>query len=167
MSKIYSMEQWRKDRTFSAEVGQQVSEEVYEEMLNCISPYNIPHSKAQWALENLQIPVHAGFLMGEPNRTDKDGNELYLAFGRNDFGKGTKYYYLGLSKREPEMNGTYYYFDCLNAVLNKFFKSSDFESENEAIGVAANYEADLYRCTFENGELISKESIYTAMDCFN
>ena len=33
---VYDKEQWRKDRIFSATAGQEVTEEVYMEMLNCM-----------------------------------------------------------------------------------------------------------------------------------
>lgn len=38
MENIYTMEDWRRDGTFSACVGQYVSEDIYYEMLECVPP---------------------------------------------------------------------------------------------------------------------------------
>lgn len=162
---LYTMEQWTKDGTFNATAGQEISEDVYNAMLNCMPPESLPRAKARWALSALNIPVHAGFLMGEPHSSDKDGL-LYLAFGMNDYGRSVNhkephYYYLGLSHKAPTMTGSYYYFDCMNAVVNKFFKISAFKDDAEAISTAANYEATLYRYEFDSdGEQISRKTLY-------
>lgn len=87
---LYTMEQWEADRTFSASPGQEVTEEIYNEMMNCIPPLRIPRSYA------LDRGFFAGFLMGEPHESGKDGKALYLAFGN----RGNKYYYLGLAPAE-------------------------------------------------------------------
>ena len=127
MSKtIYTMKDWEAAGSFDAEPGQEIEAEVYEQMLNCIPPKSIPSETAHKALEVYRIPVHAGFLMGEPHSTGKDGLTLYLAFGMNDYGSGTRkdphYYYLGLSPAiQPIADGYYYFFDCMNAFLNKLF----------------------------------------------
>lgn len=161
---IYTNEQWEKDRTFKAVAGQEVTEEIYLHMLNCMPPKNIPKSKAEQALHDYRIPVHAGFLMGEPHDTNSSGEELYLAFGMYDFGSGLKreprYFYLGLSIAEKELTGEYYYFDCMNAEVNKLFEVSAFENDKEAIATAANYEATLYRYKYIDGERISSKVLY-------
>lgn len=172
MSKLYTMEQWTKDRTFSAEVGQEVSEEVYNNMLNCMPPERLPRAKARWALSVLNIPVHAGFLMGEPHSCDKDG-QLYLAFGMNDYGRSVNhkephYYYLGLSHLEPELNGFYYFFDCLGLLFNgdktglpdNCLPARAFKDDNEAIGIAIDHEATLYKYEYKDGEQISSATLY-------
>lgn len=167
MSNIYTMEQWTNDGTFSAEAGQEISADVYEQMLNCIPPENLPRNKARQALQDYDIPVHAGFLMGEPHSTDGDGHLLYLAFGMNDYGKGKKYYYLGLSIKEPELNGDYYFFDCLNAfVSDRYFEVSAFKGDADAISTAANYEATLYRYTYVHGERTKRTVLYDPWACF-
>ena len=89
---LYTMEQWKADRTFKAEPGQEITEDIYEEMLNCMPPRTLPREKARQALQDYKIPVNAGFLMGEPHSSDQRG-QYYLAFGNN----GKHYYYLGLS----------------------------------------------------------------------
>lgn len=164
---IYTKADWEKDRTFNAEAGQEISEEIYNDMLNCMPPENLPRSKAEQALQDYSIPVHAGFLMGEPHSCNKDGDQLYLAFGMNDYGKGKHYYYLGLSIKAPELHGKYYYFDCLNAVVNKYFLVSAFKDDNDAIKTAADYEATLYKYEFRHGERVSSAVLYDPWDCFN
>lgn len=168
---LYTMEQWTQDRSFKAEVGQEVSEEVYNEMLNAMPPKTLPRLKARYALSALKIPVHAGFLMGEPHSCDKDG-QLYLAFGMNDYGSGTRkephYYYLGLSHEEQELNGCYYFFDCLGLLFNgdhtglpdNFIPASAFKDDKEAISTAANYEATLYKYEYKHGDRVSTATLY-------
>lgn len=165
MSFIYDMEQWRKDRTFSAEVGQEVSEEVYNAMLNNLPPLSLPKGKAEYALSVLNIPVHAGFLMGEPHSCDKNG-QLYLAFGMNDYGKGKRYFYLGMAHREPELNGIYYYFDCMSTPPGgKLYALTAFEGDQDAIKTAANYEATLYKNEYKNGYRVNSEILYDPWSC--
>lgn len=81
---LYTMERWKADRTFKAKPGQEIAADVYEEMLNCMPPRTLPQEKARQALQDYKIPVHAGFLMGEPHSSDKRG-QYYLAFGMNAF----------------------------------------------------------------------------------
>lgn len=97
---IYTAEAWGKDGGFRAAPGQEITEEIYNQMLNCLPPKTLPKSKADQALQEYKIPIYAGFLMGEPYRTGSDGRELYLAFGSNDHGSGKQFYFLGLA---PEL----------------------------------------------------------------
>lgn len=64
--------------------------------------------------------------------------------------------------------GVYYFFDCMNAfITDRYFDAAAFESEKDAIRTAANYEATLYRCTFDqNGEQIDRSVIYDPYACF-
>ena len=157
---IYTMEQGANDRTFKADPGQEITADVYEQMLNGMPPESLPREKARQALQDYNIPIHAGFLMGEPYSTNENGEPLYMAFGMNDFGKGKKYYYLGLSAKTPELHGDYYFFDCMNAfITDRYFKTSAFESEQEAIKTASNYEATLYRYKYNHGERV-KTNVY-------
>lgn len=84
---IYTAEAWANDGTFKAAPGQEITEEIYNQMLNCLPPKTLPRSKAEQALQDYSIPIRAGFMMGEPYSTGRDGRELYLAFGSNDYGK--------------------------------------------------------------------------------
>lgn len=168
---IYTAEQWAKDRTFKADAGQQIEASIYEEMLNCMPPKSLPRETAQKALREYNVPVHAGFLMGEPNSTNEAGQQLYLAFGMNDYGSGTKkepkYFYLGLSVQEETLNGNYYYFDCMNAFLTeRYFKETAFKGDSEAIETAANYEATLYKYTFKDGEPVETITLYDPFNIF-
>ena len=162
------MEQWAADGTFKAEPGQEITEAVYNEMLNNLPPLTLPKSKAEQALQDYKIPVHAGFLMGEPHGNDNNGL-LFLAFGMNDYGKGKRYYYLGLSHKEkPTPEGKYYYFDCMNAfITGRLWASTTFDGIEEAINIAANYEADLIEITIDkNGEETERKTLYSPFNCF-
>lgn len=166
MSNIYTMEQWQRDRLFNAEPGQEIEAAIYEEMLNVMPPLTLPQGKARQALQDYKIPVHAGFLMGEPHSCDKDG-QLYLAFGSNNYGKGSKYYYLGLAHAAPILNGKYYYMECMNAFVNGgLFKEKEFKNDQEAINTAADYEATLYKYEYRHGERISSSVLYDPWACF-
>lgn len=83
---VYTMDDWNRDRHFSAEPGQEVTEEVYEEMQFNGAPRYIPVSLLD------RYGCVRGFLTGmicaDP--------ELHCAFGETPDGR---YLYLGLSKR--------------------------------------------------------------------
>ena len=161
---VYTMTDWRAARSFNANPGQEITAEVYEEMHNVVPPKAIPQEKAREAWDLYRIPVHAGFLMGEAHSTDSDGEPLYLAFGMNDYGKGGKYYYLGLSTAYKPLHGQYYYFDCMNAFANGgLFPAAEFADDAEAIRYAADYEATLYKYEYHNGVRISSAAIYQPM----
>ena len=158
---VYTMEQWRQDQTFNADPGQEVTAEVYNQMLNTLPPEDLPAETARQALSKYKTPIHNGFLMGEPHSSDSNGNLLYLAFGMNDYGKGRHYYYLGLSAAEPELNGVYYYFDSLEDIGSDNLKpAGSFESEAEAIRQAADIEATLYRQEYTDGTLTAEALLY-------
>lgn len=152
---IYTMDQWRKDRTFKAEPGQRITAEVYEEMLNCMPPRDI----SKEAIKNTDVPVHAGFMMGEPHAHDKAG-ALYLAFASNNYGKETKYYYLGLAHADPVLHGVYYHFDCMDAISDDLRPASEYKNDRAAIQEAANLEATLTRYSFDNGKLTGETVLY-------
>lgn len=169
---VYTKEQWKQDGSFNAQEGQEVSEEVYNEMLNGMPPESLPRNKARQALRDYDIPVQYGFLMGEPHSHDKDG-ALYLAFGMCDYGhsvnhKEPRYYYLGLSHKAPEINGFYYFFDCLGLLFNgdktglpdNFLPVSAFKDDDEAIDIAIDHEATLYKNEYKDGERISSATLY-------
>lgn len=158
---LYTMEQWRTDQTFKAQPGQEIAAAVYEEMFNCMPPKTLPREKALQVLHEYNLPVHAGFLMGEPHSSGKQG-ELYLSFGMNDYGKGKHYFYLGLSGPVKEIaDGSYYFMDTLTALDNDgFFRAEDFTDDADAIRAAANYEATLYKYEYRSGQRISSSKLY-------
>lgn len=157
---IYTSEMWNKAGAFNATPYQEITAEVYETMYNIVPPLSLPRNKAVYALQTHNIPVHSGFLMGEPNSSDENGL-LYHAFGSNNYGKGSKYYYLGLSHIQPVIaNGTYYYFDCMNADTSGLYPKKDFKDDAEAIKIGANYEATIMKYKYFNGERISSKTIY-------
>ena len=157
---IYDMEQWQNDGNFKAAPGQEITEEVYNFMLDAMPPLTLPREKAEEALHAYSIPVHAGFLMGEPHDHDTAGPR-YLAFGSNDYGKGKHFYYLGLAHEAPRLHGTYYYFDCLNAFVNGgLFPAGEFKDDAEAIQKAADYEATLYKYEYRHGQRTDSRVLY-------
>lgn len=161
---IYTMDDWRAAGSFDAIPGQEITAEVYEEMHNAIPPKSMPKEAAKRAWNDHRIPVHAGFLMGEATTTDENGGPLYRAFGMNDYGKGARYYYLGLSGPYKRLHGTYYYFDCMNAFVNDgLFPAAEFADDAEAIRYAADYEATLYKYEYNDGDRINTEVLYQPM----
>lgn len=90
---MYTMENWNADRYFKADPGQEITQEIYDAMLNGVPPKTLPPEMVVKSLEEYNVTVHAGFLMGEPDSDDSEGRALYLAFGMN----GKHYFYLGLS----------------------------------------------------------------------
>ena len=91
---IYTSEQWGNDGTFSAEVGQEVSEEVYFQMFNAMPPLRLPK----------ECGYLSGFRMGEAytnEQSEKTGELLahFEAFGK----RGGKYYFLGRLNKYGEM----------------------------------------------------------------
>lgn len=94
---IYTTEQWEKDGTFSAEVGQEVSEAVYYQMFNCLPPLRLPK----------ECGYLSGFRVGEPythehSKTTGEYLAHYAGFGK----KGGKYYFLGHLNKYGEMCST-------------------------------------------------------------
>lgn len=78
--KKYTREDWQRDREFKAVAGQEIDEEIYNEMFNVLPPLRLPSGAKM-----------AGFRVSEPY-THRDGKPLYMAFGNS----GGKYFYLGL-----------------------------------------------------------------------
>lgn len=79
---VYTSEDWRNDKTFKAKAGQEITEEVYEEMFNVLPPLHLKNS----------CGCEVGFRVSEPYEHDDNGKALYMAFGK----RNGKYYYLGL-----------------------------------------------------------------------
>ena len=74
---------------------------------------------------------------------------------------GQHYYYLGLSKAETPLEGTYYYFDGLEDIGNGNMKPAVYyENDREAIRQAADIEATLYKCEYKNGDQVTSQVIY-------
>lgn len=89
MSLIYTRFDWRNDRTFKAAPGQEIEEEIYEQMLNCMPPHRLPRNE-------ITADYIGGFLVGEPYDFDPEtGHTRYAAFGRRD----GKFYFIGYMPR--------------------------------------------------------------------
>lgn len=79
--KVYTREDWAADRTFKAEAGQEITEEIYYEFLNVMPVQRLKDAQG----------CTAGFRTTEPY-THRNGKALYMAFGK----RNGKYYYLGV-----------------------------------------------------------------------
>lgn len=94
---IYTKEQWSKDRNFSAVVGQEVEEDIYYEMCDCLPPLSLPRAETTQGYS-------AGFRVGEPythRQSPKTGKftAFYAAFGK----RNGKYYFLGNMNKYGEI----------------------------------------------------------------
>ena len=68
-------------------------------------------------------------------------------------------------RKEPEpadkRDGEYYYMDCMNSFVNGgVIPAADFTSQQEAVQMAANYEATLYKLTYKDGRQTAATVIY-------
>lgn len=88
---VYTMTDWKRDCGFKAKAGQEITEEIYNEMLNTMPPLKIPQAGREIAEKCGIIPA-AGFLMGEPYEFGAAGT-LYRMFVKDPAGK---FYYAGL-----------------------------------------------------------------------
>ena len=91
---IYTSEQWEKDESFSAEVGQEVEEDIYWRMFEVMPPLRLPKESG----------FAAGFRVGEPHTHDRSAKTgewvaYYAAFGK----RGGKYYFLGNMNKYGEV----------------------------------------------------------------
>lgn len=79
----------------------------------------------------------------------------------------------GAIKKMYELNGIktkiFYHFDCLNDLGNdNNMNYSDFKTQQEAIALASDYEADLYRIIVdEDGNKIDSKLLYEAWGMFD
>lgn len=149
---VYTMEQWQRDGFFLARSGQEITDEIYYEMLNRTFPEILPREIIQKAT----VPVHAGFIMGEPSGTEAD-EPLYRAFGMCQDGSGSHYYYLG---EEKKLEGEFYFMDGLKVANDGLFPVSDFMDDAEAIRKAADCKATLYMIQYRNGVVVSSKVLY-------
>lgn len=74
----YTNDDWSRDVSFAAVPGQEVTEQIYEYMLNVMPPIRLPRCERTEGFT-------AGFMMGEAASTDLEtGKTLYSAFGKRD-----------------------------------------------------------------------------------
>ena len=77
MEKVYTMQDWQNAGTFNAEIGQPVSNEVFNEFLNCVPP-------AYYGRGVMQV--------GEPYATDRETfRDLFTTFEH----RAGVWYYVG------------------------------------------------------------------------
>lgn len=88
---VYTEEQWMKDRTFKAEVGQEIEESIYYEMRDCVPPLSLTPAQKAMIGERFNIKVKRGFLVGEPYDYI-NGRAIYSAFVKDD---NDRYYFVG------------------------------------------------------------------------
>ena len=87
----YTNDDWARDESFAAAPGQEVTQQIYEYMLDVMPPIRLPRCKRTEGFI-------AGFMMGEPTSTDLDtGKSLYSAFANS----GEHYYFIGLLPVHP------------------------------------------------------------------
>lgn len=87
----YTRENWHADRSFNAVPGQEITEEIYEEMFEVMPPYRLPRCKRTEGCVS-------GFLVSEAATIDwRTGKDLYSAFGKC----GDKHYFIGYLPRCP------------------------------------------------------------------
>ena len=55
---------------------------------------------------------------------------------------------------------TYYWFDCMNSYVAGLYKADEFDSEEEAIARASDYEATLVEYIYHNGECVATLLLY-------
>ena len=143
--------------------GEEIPESIYkaaEQQAKSSGTYkSLSRSGARFALASFDRPIHDGFMM---QRTDGQ----LIGYGWTNYQRGVtpdyRYYYIGPVKDDPKMNGDYYYFDCMNAFVNEgYFPADQFEDDGEAIETGADYEADVYKVRFDDGELIASRHIYS------
>ena len=88
---VYTRADWEKNREFNAAPGQEIAEEIYDEMLDVLPPYSLPRCKRTDGFT-------AGFMVSEPVSTDPVTGKLnYSAFGK----RNGKYYFIGLLPSRP------------------------------------------------------------------
>lgn len=76
---IYTMKDWENDRSLNVKIGQQIDNEVFDDLLGCVPP-------KYYAMGFFQV--------GEPYSHDwNTGKALYQTFERSD---GGLYKYIGL-----------------------------------------------------------------------
>lgn len=158
---MYTKSQWRADRDLKAQPGEEIEAAIYEELREVMPPLHISVEATDAARERYGIPVHAGFMLGEPTASDADG-PLYRAFVSNDYGKGKHCYYVGLFHEQPKVkDGTYYMIECGNAVVDGFLlPAKDFTDDADAIRTAADYEGTLYKMEYKDGQEINYTILY-------
>ena len=156
---IYTMDQLKEDKTFKAKPGQELTEEVYDEMLKRFPPKGIMPDAFEQARYKYGIICHAGFLMGDPVKKDEKGRALYHAFGCNEFGQ---FYYLGLKQSPKEKNGWFYRFGCLSVLNNdrNMFSVDSFIDDEQAINYAAEHEAALSKLLYVDGNHVKTKRLY-------
>lgn len=97
---VYTREDWEFDKTFAAMIGQEVSEDVYDQFYDCMPPLSL-HGGALAA----ELGIVGGFRVGEPYahaKSTKTGEytPFYAAFGRTAAGK---FYFLGNQNKYGEI----------------------------------------------------------------
>lgn len=65
-----------------------------------------------------------------------------------------------------ELNGKYYCFYCMDADLDGLHPAEEFNSQREAVRLAADHEADLYLQEYRNGIQTDSKQLYDPFGCF-
>lgn len=103
-NRVYSKKDWSMDREFSAAIGQEITPEIYEEMLHCMPPLRLLEGTPM----SRRLGIVSGFRVGEPYSHGKslaDGSftAFYAAFGKTADGRC---YFLGNQNKFGEIFDT-------------------------------------------------------------
>ena len=98
---IYTMDDWERDRTFAAEIGQEIVPEIYEQMFECMPPLRLTNKYPH----NEDLGIVSGFRTSEPyvhaqSETDGKMTAFYAAFGKTTDGRC---YFLGHQNKYGEI----------------------------------------------------------------
>jgi hypothetical protein len=157
---IYNNSDWERDEVFKALPGQQITEDIYSDMMNVLPPRDLPRAAITEAWERYRIPVHGGFMMGEPHDSE-GGRNRYMAFVSNNFGHGTKCYYIGLFAEDLRLEGEYYrFYDLEDFTGVDPIPVARFADDAKAIQRAADLETSLSRVMYKNGQEVENKKLY-------
>ena len=90
MNRIYTMQDWERDGTFSAAPGQQIEPAIYEFFYNLTQLQLLPRNE-------ITAKYRCGFMISDAYDIDPDTHRpRYAAFGRI---KDGRYYFIGYLSR--------------------------------------------------------------------
>ena len=96
--KVYDGDDWERHGQFGAVPGQEVTEDIYEEMFNVLPILSLPRC-------GIARQYDCGWMVSEPATHDpQTGRSLYSAFGK----RGGRFYYIGLLPRKVDDGDTRY-----------------------------------------------------------
>lgn len=90
MNRIYTMQDWERNRSFNAVPSQQIEREIYEHFYESMPIQRLPRNE-------ITAPYRYGFMISEPHDSDPVTHRpRYAAFGRI---KDGRFYFIGYISR--------------------------------------------------------------------